>query len=207
MLFAEENALLPLLDALPLNSSTVADFGCGTGRHFRDLLDRGARNVVGVDYSLPMLLHARDKSLNTNVTLFQSGLEHLPFCNESFHFGLSALVLGHLGDIDASIKEFHRVLKPGGRLILTDLHESFEERGWKRTFTEGGKKFAVRNYPHSMGEYQNAFRSHNFVVEKASQPTIDDTLRPLFERTGHIETFERFRDRPLLIVFQVRKKG
>ena len=206
VILGEEHALLPLLDALRLQSSSIADFGCGTGRHIRHFLDRGARQIIGIDNSLAMLGQAHKKFLTNNVSLVQSDLDHVPFRDGYFDAGLAALVLSHVADIEPAIHEFARLLKPGGRLIITDLHQSFEERGWKRTFMEMGTKFAVRNYPHSVKEYHEAFRSNNFVVEKELEPPIDSALRPVFERTGHVETFERFQGQPLLLVFQVRKE-
>lgn len=196
-----------MLDALSLRSTTFADFGCGTGRHIRHLLERNAGNIVGVDSSLPMLAQGKRKIPNINVFLLQCGLERSPFRDGSFDFALAALVLSHLADIRPSIREFCRLLKPGGRLIITDLHESFEARGWKRTFNDGASKYAVRNYSHSLDEFHDVFASNGLALEKESLPLLDEPLRPVFEKTGHIEIFEQFKNQPLLIVFQVRKKG
>ncbi len=68
--------ILPALEQLGLEKGWALDVGCGTGRAFQPLLDRGWR-VVGCDVSPAMLDEARRK-FSTGVSLFESDARSLP---------------------------------------------------------------------------------------------------------------------------------
>lgn len=100
----------------------VLDFGCGSGENCVVLARRGAR-VVGVDISESLIRVAR-KRLTVNglggKAAFAVGSAHdLPIEPGSIDVVLGIAVLHHL-DLDASAREVHRVLKPGGRAIFQE---------------------------------------------------------------------------------------
>jgi SAM-dependent methyltransferase len=100
----------------------VLDFGCGSGENCVVLARRGAR-VVGVDISESLIRVAR-KRLAVNglegKAMFAVGSAHdLPIDPDSIDIVLGIAVLHHL-DLDASSREVHRVLKPGGRAIFQE---------------------------------------------------------------------------------------
>jgi ubiquinone/menaquinone biosynthesis C-methylase UbiE len=105
----------------------VLDVGCGTGT----LAIAAARrvgttgSVTGIDPSAELLERARKKARRARVDVaFElSGGEQLPFADASFDLVLSSLVLHHLSHdaLRSSAHEMHRVLRPGGRLLLVDF--------------------------------------------------------------------------------------
>ena len=109
-----------LLGLLPGNWS-VADLGCGTG----DASERLApvvERVVAIDRE-PAMLDAARKRLESfaNVEFLSAELDDLPLDPDSMDAAVLILVLHHQEDPDAIIREVHRVLKPGGRLMIVDM--------------------------------------------------------------------------------------
>ena len=96
------------------------DVACGTGavtRAMLEILDRRGR-VCGVDPSEGMLAEAR-KSLAAE---FQIGhAEALPFPDQSFDFLAMGYALRHVTDLQRAFTEYHRVLRPGGRLLILEI--------------------------------------------------------------------------------------
>lgn len=99
----------------------VADIGGGTGFVTLGLATR-VKQVHLVEPSPAMLEMAKKNfSVFNNVIYHQTGAENLPFPDESLDAIFANMVLHHLPDPEQGIKEMVRVLRPGGRLILTDL--------------------------------------------------------------------------------------
>ena len=112
-------------------SWTVADLGCGTGRT-AGALAPFVRQVVAVDASAAMLGAARERLQGTpNVDLREGTLEAVPVADGTVDLALLVLVLHHVGDPAAVLKEARRVLAPGGRALVIDMqpHDREEYRG------------------------------------------------------------------------------
>lgn len=105
---------------------TLADVGCGPGY----LLEVLARNLpqlklVGVDISTEIIAQARvNLSSYPNVDFKISDSRGLPFASNSLDFVVSTLSLHHWSEPRASIREFFRVLKPGGHFLIFDLRRN-----------------------------------------------------------------------------------
>jgi ubiquinone/menaquinone biosynthesis C-methylase UbiE len=103
----------------------VLDVGCGTGA----LLDAIARRPItegqprrrltGVDLSPQMLAVARDK-LGESAALAVADAARLPFRSGRFDLAFSSSALHHLRDPLLALREIRRVLRPGGRVAITD---------------------------------------------------------------------------------------
>jgi demethylmenaquinone methyltransferase/2-methoxy-6-polyprenyl-1,4-benzoquinol methylase len=103
----------------------VLDVGAGTGDLAKALVDERRCRVAGVDPVAAMVEAARLKLRGYPGAQFQiARAEDLPFAAASFDGVASAFVirnLHHEGVLDASLREFHRVLKPGGVAALLEL--------------------------------------------------------------------------------------
>ena len=106
------------------DASLALDIGTGTGDLALELTKRGARQIVGADFSLEMLAAARAKLaakdvLNASWTLADA--LHLPFPDGTFDCVTNAFVLRNLADLRSGLAEMARVLQPGGRLVCLDM--------------------------------------------------------------------------------------
>ena len=113
----------PLLDAGRVGPGTrVLDIATGPGYAAARAAQRGA-SIVGVDVAPAMIRLARQ--LHPGLDFRESAAEALPFDDGSFDAAISNFVIPHLGRPEQSIKEFVRILEPGGHLSLTtwDLPE------------------------------------------------------------------------------------
>jgi ubiquinone/menaquinone biosynthesis C-methylase UbiE len=115
---------LRVMNALGIDPSDgVLDIGCGHGRSLAELAARAPRgHIVGVDPSeLTIEIAAqRNRSLieASRVEVVLSGVESLPFPDDFFDKALCVHVLYFWKNIETSLREIARVLKPGGRLGL-----------------------------------------------------------------------------------------
>ncbi len=108
----------------------VLDVACGTGL-VSFVCAPCAREVVGVDISPGMLAkaralrHAREVH---NVHFVLSEAEHLPFKDGEFDVVVCRLAIHHFVQPEREIREMARVLKVGGRLVISDTISSEDER-------------------------------------------------------------------------------
>ncbi len=107
----------------PVKGLRVVDAGCGPGFLTRYLLDQGAAEVAAFDISPAMIEMARER-LGERAGLFVADLARpLPFL-ASGHFDLvaSSLAIDYVRDWSVPLAEFRRVLKPGGRVVMSVQH-------------------------------------------------------------------------------------
>lgn len=93
---------------------TILDVGCGTGAMSARLTRWG--RVVSADFSSHALQFSRKRGLTH---LVQADAMRLPLASSTFDLLVAMDMLEHLPDDRAALCEFHRVLKPGGRLFAT----------------------------------------------------------------------------------------
>ncbi|MCI0415071.1 class I SAM-dependent methyltransferase, partial [bacterium] len=109
--------------------SVVADLGCGEGYLTLEVA-RWARKVIAIDKSKTMLQRAKQlahKHGARNIRWKQARIEKLPLKNQSVDVVLMAQVLHALQDPSVGLAEAHRILKPGGKLLLQELRTHQEE--------------------------------------------------------------------------------
>jgi SAM-dependent methyltransferase len=164
----EEPAMHRLFDSLP--PSAVLDAACGTGRHSRVLSARGHR-IIGVDRSPEMLERARR---NVGAGEFREGsLTALPLAAGSVDAAVCALALVHLPDVDDAIRELARVVRPGGRVIISDVHPFLILLGWQAQFrTASGEAGFMRLHPHLPSDYCRAYAAAGLRVRGCHEPPL-----------------------------------
>ena len=98
-------------------NSKILDLGCGTGISAR-LLNEADFDVVGTDIS-PLFLKEAQKWINPRLQYHVCDVVELPFESRSFDVICSNELIEHLPDVDTALTEMIRVVRPGGRIVLS----------------------------------------------------------------------------------------
>lgn len=99
----------------------VLDVGCGTGATVEYLKNSHGLNAFGLDLSSSLLHQGRQR--DPGLTLIRGNAVELPIKDSTFQALFCECVLSLTPDPAAVLKEFYRVLIPGGFLLLTDLYQ------------------------------------------------------------------------------------
>ena len=167
---AEQPIVERLIADLPPPQRAL-DAACGTGRHAEHLTEAG-HIVNGVDASPDMLALARTK---VPVATFAEGdFCALDFADDSFDLVVCSLALTHTRDLTVPIREFARVVRSGGRVILSDIHPMNVLILGQGFFSDEHGNFAfVRNYVHHISSYVDAITGAGLRVRACVEPLGD----------------------------------
>ncbi|MBV8672177.1 MAG: class I SAM-dependent methyltransferase, partial [Acidobacteriaceae bacterium] len=106
--------------------AAVLDICCGTGDMTLALLRRRprvGRPILAADFSEAMLARGMEKFRGRNVVAMRADALHLPLPDNSLDLVTSAFGFRNLANYEAGLREFHRVLRPGGELGILDFSE------------------------------------------------------------------------------------
>ena len=109
-----------------VNGMDVLDAACGPGKYAEVLMADGAR-VTGFDISTQMIKNAKERNPDQG-SFFVHDLNE-PFSllkDNSFDIVVCALAMHYLPDWSPALQEFHRVLRPHGKLIISIEHPIFD---------------------------------------------------------------------------------
>jgi demethylmenaquinone methyltransferase/2-methoxy-6-polyprenyl-1,4-benzoquinol methylase len=96
----------------------VLDAACGTGDLAIADLKAGAGKVTGLDFSEEMLARARKKA---PLEWIQGDMLALPFADGTFDAATVGFGVRNVADLELSLRELRRVLRPGGRLAILEI--------------------------------------------------------------------------------------
>jgi ubiquinone/menaquinone biosynthesis C-methylase UbiE len=178
----------------------VLDLGCGTGRHSLWLADAGAA-VTGIDFSEGMMEKARAKPGAEKVRFLVHDLhERLPFADASFDRVVSGLVLEHLQALDHFFGEVRRVLKPGGRAVVSGMHPAMFLRSTRAHFhdPETGETVEPGSVDHTIGDFVMASVRAGFALEGIVERAPDADFAARYSRAA------KYVGWPMLLVLRLR---
>ena len=111
-----------VLDLFTKQSGRYLDAGCGTGDFIPDLVQRGG-DVYALDFAEEMIAHSRRKveehACADRVEFAVGDVYTLPYESNFFDAIIGVGLIEYLSDTDRAFREMHRVMKPGGILIVT----------------------------------------------------------------------------------------
>jgi ubiquinone/menaquinone biosynthesis C-methylase UbiE len=160
----------------------ILDVGCGAGPLSAALRDKGAI-MSGFDLSAEMIALAR-RRLGEDADLRVGDLaEPLPYADAAFDDVVASLVLHYLQDWTEPLAELRRVLKPGGRLILSVNHpivyralnpnaEYFDVAEFSYDAEHAGRTVVYTNWHRPLQGMSDAFTTAGFRISAISEPPI-----------------------------------
>lgn len=204
MLDLDASIFSELLGGISLGGKTVADIGCGTGRHWKMIYDLHPARLTGFDISAGMLAQLSLKYPNAVVHQIADN-RFTQIADAAFDCLVSTLTIAHISVIEEAIAAWCRMLKRGGDIIITDFHPALLQRGGKRSFSHEGKTVNVRNYAHPIAEVERIFDRYGCRVEKRIEKYIDENVRHYYEAKQAPDVYERFKGAPVIYGLRLKK--
>lgn len=171
-------------DLLPAPFGLAVDVGCGEGRWTRALGELGY-DAVGVDRSNTLVAAAREADPEGRYEVAEA--EHLPFGDGEAALVMCINVLMHIVDLEQVLREFARILRAGGVLVVALAHP-VREAG---TFDEKSGELRVRSY--FTAEEHVVPLGHHHVAHQ--HRTIEGYLRPLLANGFALDDLREVPDR------------
>ena len=201
---AEEPVVREILAGYP--AGRALDAGCGTGRHTAHLASLG-HEVVGIDCTPEMLEVAKAKAPTAR---FETGdLTALLLPSDAVDLAVCTLALTHFTHLGQPIAEIARVVRPGGRVVLSDVHPFMVMLGSQAVDMEDDSSGFTRNFIHQVSDYLAAFRSAGLDVVQCVEPQWGDeevaTLGVGEHVPGLLEA--AVKGLPIIIVWELEKRG
>lgn len=117
-----------LVDSLQIKESmTILDVATGTGDVGFKILKNNNVKIIGIDYSFNMVKVAKQKAkakgFNNKFKLIQGDAENLPIANDSIDVLTISFGFRNIGHYEKAMKEFYRVIKPGGSCFILEFQE------------------------------------------------------------------------------------
>ena len=206
MLHYERPAFISMLPKV--QGLSVLDAGCGTGWCSEVLLAQNAE-VTAFDLNQEFVSRTRSR-LGAQARVLQANLaEPLEFAEaEVFDLVVSSLVMHYIQDWQPVLREFYRVLSPGGQLVFSTHHpftdwtmferdDYFELALLEDTWDVG----TVRFFRRSLSAMSRDLEATGFVIEKILEPRPEEVLKEIDR-----DLYQRLNQSPWRIMIRARKR-
>lgn len=195
LLALEERSLALMLSNFV--EQNLVELGCGTGRWLHRLEAAGARSVTGVDLSEAMLAEARRKCL-TSTVLIRADCTATPLPDSAGDCILASFLLSYMLDLRKFAAEAVRILRPGGTIIVSDLHPNTPSYGWRRTFRNAGTSFEIATFKYTLPDLINEMSTAGCILEGMDEPCFGEEEAAIFHQNGMIDNFHRVESLPVI---------
>jgi ubiquinone/menaquinone biosynthesis C-methylase UbiE len=183
----------------------VVDIGCGTGRYWEELSRQNIAELIGYEASTEMLNKVRQK-YPTAKTYLHSDNTLKELDDASCDAIVSTLVIAHIRNLPAEWREWNRVLKNKGEIILTDFHPVALQRGANRSFMHNGQLIYIKNYIHTLDKVRSLAAKMNWKEVGFIEYRIDERVKHFFERLDVMEAYKDSFDQLVLYGIHFRKE-
>lgn len=195
-----------LLSTTSMEGKRVADIGCGTGRHWEALFRAAVAECIGYDASTEMLRKVREKYPDAK-TYLHAGHALKELEDGSCDVLVSTLVIAHIRNLAAEWREWNRVLKTGGEILLTDFHPVALQRGANRSFMHGDRLVYIKSHIHTLDKVRSLAERSGWKEIGFIEYRIDERVRPIFERLDVMEAYEDSFDQLVLYGLHFKKEA
>ena len=171
--------------AAPREADVALDVGTGVGHVLKRVAPR-VRLAVGADATAGMLEGARtqiERERITNALIVVTPAETLPFLDASFDLVTCRLAAHHFIDVVAAFREIHRVLRPGGRFVLSDNYAPDDEALDRFINTLETLRDATHVREHTVLGWRDVIEQAGFGVTDERRGTIHIETEPWLARS------------------------
>lgn len=173
-----------LADVLSNPDALVLDVACGTGDLAIELRSHAEATVIGSDFCRPMLAIAREKTVagGMNVPYVEGDAMNLPFADATVDAVTIAFGLRNLSNFEDGLMELHRVLKPGGRLVVLEFSTPIVP-GFRKLFNF----YFTRVLPRIGGAVSGSRGAYEYLPDSVSKFPDQKGLAELMKKAGFDE--------------------
>ena len=155
----------------------VLDVACGTGDLSIELQSNAKACVIGTDFCRPMLTVAAEKS--GSIPLVEGDAMNLGFADTSFDAVTIAFGLRNLSNFSDGLAEFHRILKPGGKLAVLEFSSPIVPG-----FSQAFNFYFTRILPRIGGAVSRSRGAYQYLPDSVSKFPNQARLAALMRETG-----------------------
>jgi ubiquinone/menaquinone biosynthesis C-methylase UbiE len=173
-----------------ISGKSAIDLGCGGGQNCIALNRAGAK-TTGVDFSAEQLNQAKllAETEKAKIDFVAGDLTSLPLAdNNNYDLAISACAMAFVKDLRTAFKEVFRILKPGGKFIVSVMHPMqyiidgdkdtmffnsaypFNSRLLRWTWDFDDRSIPFQHYLRSISEYHNSLVQTGFVIKEILEP-------------------------------------
>jgi ubiquinone/menaquinone biosynthesis C-methylase UbiE len=205
VLFLEEKLFSKMISQSLIKDKIVLDIGCGTGRHWQELINHKPGSLIGIDSSKEMLEKLKVKFPGAEVFIsVNNSLDN--FEDSTFDLIISTLTIGHINEIENFFEEWNRILRTNGEILITDFHPEAFASGMKRTFVFKEQVIEVENYFYNLDFLKSIFYRLNWEIISVYESVIDNEVRHLFEKQNYLDAYNKYKGKPLILGLRLSKK-
>jgi demethylmenaquinone methyltransferase/2-methoxy-6-polyprenyl-1,4-benzoquinol methylase len=170
--------LSPILAA---ESALVLDVACGTGDLSLEMQRNAKARVIGTDFCRPMLSVAKDKTAKTGLAVpyVEGDAMNLGFASDTFDAATIAFGLRNLSNFEVGLRELHRILKPGGMLVVLEFSSPVVP-GFRQLFNF----YFAHILPRIGGLVSGSRGAYEYLPDSVSKFPDQKRLAEMFRKTG-----------------------
>ena len=127
------------------------------------------------------------------------------FEDSAFDLIISTLTIGHIKDIHLQFQEWDRILKTGGKILITDFHPDAFSAGMKRSFPHKDEVIEVENYLYETEYLKKIFSNLKWEVISVYVKNINEDVKHLFEKQNYMPAYDKFYGTPLISGMLLKK--
>ena len=152
----------------------VLELGCGTGKNTVWLAEH-AQHVTAVDFSPAMLAEARKKVQAPHVAFIEADLlQPWTWQQPPYDVAIFSLVLEHMADAEALIRQAAALVAPAGWLYVAELHPFKQYQGATARYDTPEGEQRVTAYTHDVSEFVQAALNHGLTLRAMREPRLPD---------------------------------